>query len=88
MSFLKDASVKEVIDTLDEIKKRNIDRNKQIMENTTKFGKRVGGGWNKSKTMKHVFSIPEVVYMANRPYWDEIIKTKQWKKHPEFMTEN
>jgi dTDP-D-glucose 4,6-dehydratase len=42
-------------------------------------------GWTVKRTMKKRFSIPMDVYMANSPYWDEIIKTKQFKKHPEWV---
>lgn len=41
-------------------------------------------GWSTGRTMKKCFSIPMEVYMSNPTYWDEIIKTKQFKKHPEW----
>lgn len=41
-------------------------------------------GWSKGKTMKKIYSIPMEVYMANPSYWDEVIKSKQFKKHPEW----
>lgn len=88
MSYLKDVTPNEAMKVLDKIKENNKKRNAWIMGNTTKFGKRAQGTWTKNKTMRKVFSIPQEVYMANQPYWDEIIRTKQWKKHPEFMTEN
>ncbi len=44
------------------------------------------GGISKEKTMQKVFSIPLEVYMSDQDYWDEIIKTKDFKKHPEWMT--
>lgn len=42
-------------------------------------------GWSAGRTMKKKFSIPMEVYMANPNYWDEIISTKQFKKHPEWL---
>lgn len=52
-------------------------------EHTTSIKKE--SGWTDGKTMKKKFSIPMDVYMANFKYWDEIIKTKQFSKHPEWV---
>jgi hypothetical protein len=44
-----------------------------------------GNSWTKGRTMKKIYSVPMDVYMSNPPYWDEIIKTKQFSKHPEWI---
>lgn len=41
--------------------------------------------WTKGRTMKKIYSVPLDVYMSNPVYWDEIIKTKQFSKHPEWI---
>jgi phosphopantetheinyl transferase (holo-ACP synthase) len=42
-------------------------------------------GMSKDKTMKHIFDIPEKVYYANIEYWDEIITSRDYARHPYFM---
>jgi hypothetical protein len=41
-------------------------------------------GWTKEKTMKLAYRIPLAVYMGDPVYWDEIIRTKKFNKHPEW----
>lgn len=41
-------------------------------------------GMSKDKTRKHIFDIPEKVYYANEKYWNEIIQTRDYSRHPEF----
>jgi len=48
-------------------------------------GLKAQSGMSAGKTLNKVFSIPLDVYMSNQHYWDEIIATKQFKKHPEWM---
>lgn len=40
---------------------------------------------SKQGTMRKRFSIPLEVYMADHQYWDNIIKNKQFHKHPEWQ---
>jgi hypothetical protein len=35
--------------------------------------------------MKHIAMIPQVVYNQNVEYWSDIISTRQFHKHPEFL---
>lgn len=42
-------------------------------------------GWSKDRTIRKIFEIPSEVYYANKEYWDEVIRTKDYKKHPEWM---
>jgi hypothetical protein len=46
---------------------------------------KAGGAWTKEKTMKKKYSIPMEVYLSNPQYWDEIIATKKFNKHPEWL---
>ncbi len=41
-------------------------------------------GMSKDKTTKHIFDIPEKVYYAYPEYWNEIIATRDYSRHPEF----
>ena len=38
--------------------------------------------------IKHVAMIPQIVYNSNVEYWSEIIKSRQFYKHPEFLVSN
>jgi len=60
-----------------------MEQGKELYKDYTKSLKKEGG-WTKDKTMKKVFSIPMEVYMANPTYWQEIIDSKQFNKHPEW----
>lgn len=47
-------------------------------------GLKAENGMSSGKTLNKVFSLPLDVYMSNQTYWDEIIATKNFKKHPEW----
>jgi hypothetical protein len=38
--------------------------------------------------IKHVAMIPQIVYNSNIDYWKEIIASRQFYKHPEFLVSN
>jgi hypothetical protein len=63
-------------------------REKKIVEASYVSSK----GWAKKEKdqfdMKHVAMIPQLVYNSNVEYWSEIIKTRQFHKHPEFLVSN
>jgi len=61
----------------------------QVIADNVDFIKKIKTGNNlvsKASNMRCVFRIPLDVYMSNSIYWDEIIKTKNFNKHPEWMT--
>jgi len=94
MNFLDSFSLLPIDQQINIIKKLKAwtrNRDKLLMEQGDKIYKehtksiKKEDGWTVKRTMKKRFSIPMDVYMANSPYWDEIIKTKQFKKHPEWV---
>jgi hypothetical protein len=50
------------------------------------------GGWTRKESgqhdMKHIAMIPQCVYNHNPEYWGDIIKSRQFYKHPEFLVSN
>lgn len=93
MTFLKNDSKEDVVDTLQKINKINEEKSKRIFQNRTNVTEefkqqmkddKKNKGWTKNRSMKKVFSIPAEVYFANEEYWKKIIKDKKFNLHPEF----
>lgn len=56
--------------------KRDLETNEEIWK--TK-------GMSKGKTLKFTYAVPQPVYDADPDYWQEIMLTRDFTRHPEFI---
>ena len=89
LDFLKNVSVDEAMNTLDDIKSGQTKVKKYIAENPEKYRQFANLNPHKTKYRRKVYSIPSVVYFSNPEYWGKVaLDKKLQKKHPEFAVKS
>ena len=85
LDFLKNVSVDEAMETLDNIKSGQEQFKKYVRENPEKYRQFANLEQHNTEFRRKVFSIPAIVYGSDPVYWGQVASSKKLQaKHPEF----